>query len=701
MFTQNNTLKVMKKLIHKLAHKFIIWAVSLPLAWSGCYKEDTQELLRRQYLTSVARKDLQTVIDSLNKGLKGVDDAIKLIDGKDPVAAVNYHVVDGDTLGVTLTLGSKTIYIPFGRKGEDGKTPAFNVSIGTDGYWYINGEKTEHRAKGDTGDVGDDGCTPVLGARQDPDNVQDKKLYWYVTWCDGSTEFILNDGQKVPTTGEKGEPGVISPISDVVINDDGSITLVTTLPEVGSVTIPMLKQVSFIIHPEKARMNDADAFDRYDATSNSLLFNGENERIEIPFETTEELVQVSSNLPRGWSYEVDQAAKKIFITSPVYGWGGDTPHHVDVTIFARDKDGNTYSRPLNLNLKAKVFFSYYFQDDMVIAQYASDASYNTPTTHRNTKVNHISYMFRIDKNGWTELGTPYTFLVERQDTATLSAKFKQRVYRSFDKPSSFDDASFALAEMVYDPDYVQSSYLGNKLIPTSACLFNKTLDMSDKNAEYYYQKPIPFDTYFSIHPLNFKMSSEQEQLRVLRATNEMRLRIHDPNDFFGLPADHKFDVSKVTIKFISPSAIRQFGPFFVDDKLSVTKVDINTLNPVTKKPYFELDSDNDLMAWIPCFRFSGDFQFKVIVEYQKDENTRLRMLMSKDQSKAFDLPQGGGYVYFVYNVPNGDFGKYWMKVYDPTIGSRTSSLARHPRYATEIPSNAYYEIRQPLSWENW
>ena len=44
-----------------------------------------------------------------------------------------------------------------GEKGEKGDTPAFNVTIGDDNFWYINGQSTGVKA---TGSDGIDGVSP-------------------------------------------------------------------------------------------------------------------------------------------------------------------------------------------------------------------------------------------------------------------------------------------------------------------------------------------------------------------------------------------------------------------------------------------------------------------------------------------------------------------------------------------------------------
>lgn len=52
-----------------------------------------------------------------------------------------------------------------GEDGEDGITPT--ISVSDDGYWVINGEKTEYKAVGVDGSHGNDGSTPTIDISED------------------------------------------------------------------------------------------------------------------------------------------------------------------------------------------------------------------------------------------------------------------------------------------------------------------------------------------------------------------------------------------------------------------------------------------------------------------------------------------------------------------------------------------------------
>ena len=64
-----------------------------------------------------------------------------------------------------------------GDKGDDGHTPV--ITIGNDGYWYVDGVSTTVKATGQTGSKGDDGKTWLSGTRApNNDNGNDGDFYF-------------------------------------------------------------------------------------------------------------------------------------------------------------------------------------------------------------------------------------------------------------------------------------------------------------------------------------------------------------------------------------------------------------------------------------------------------------------------------------------------------------------------------------------
>ena len=79
-----------------------------------------------------------------------------------------------------------------GRDGEDGINPPI-WEIGEDGYWYVDGERTNQRAVGVDGDDGEDGTDWIIG----------EDGYWYENGVKTDKKAIGEDGERGP----KGEDG--------------------------------------------------------------------------------------------------------------------------------------------------------------------------------------------------------------------------------------------------------------------------------------------------------------------------------------------------------------------------------------------------------------------------------------------------------------------------------------------------------------
>ena len=103
-----------------------------------------------------------------------------------------------------------------GESGKDGVTPTIEIS--SDGYWVINGVKTEHKAVGEAGkdgekgDTGADGDTPVITISDDG--------YWVVNGVKTEYKAVGQDGEK-GDKGDKGDPGNDGITPTVAISDDG------------------------------------------------------------------------------------------------------------------------------------------------------------------------------------------------------------------------------------------------------------------------------------------------------------------------------------------------------------------------------------------------------------------------------------------------------------------------------------------------
>lgn len=223
------------------------WALfTVVLTLSSCYKEDIQDLYGRQYVIP----SLTAWRDSVNNRLKELHLGLMAISKREPVSDLEYVVEKGDTLGVKITLGIKTVFVPYGKKGKDGRDgkggrdgQAYEITMGENGHWFVNGEDTGKSwrgvkgEKGDQGDSGKDGLngrdgqgrdgkdgkngldgkdgedgkngnTPFFGIKQ----AEDGHFYWTVTWPGEVETFLLNaQGKRMRANGQSGAAGPQGP----------------------------------------------------------------------------------------------------------------------------------------------------------------------------------------------------------------------------------------------------------------------------------------------------------------------------------------------------------------------------------------------------------------------------------------------------------------------------------------------------------
>lgn len=105
-------------------------------------------------------------------------------DGKDGKNGTNADVWTIGTDGFWYKNGVKTEYKAIGEDGQDGTGSADKWTIGTDGYWYLNGTKTEYKAIGQDGSNGADGATWTIGTDG----------YWYKNGEKTEYKAIGQDG---------------------------------------------------------------------------------------------------------------------------------------------------------------------------------------------------------------------------------------------------------------------------------------------------------------------------------------------------------------------------------------------------------------------------------------------------------------------------------------------------------------------------
>lgn len=128
----------------------------------------------------VSCSDYDDDIDSLNNRVTAVEQTVKELQDKINAGAV---ITDVQTVenGVKVTLSDGSSFTLV--NGKDGSAGSV-VTMGSDGYWYIDGQKTENPWKGEKGDKGDKGDPgdPGTSGTTAPSKyyVPNEDGYWYV-----------------------------------------------------------------------------------------------------------------------------------------------------------------------------------------------------------------------------------------------------------------------------------------------------------------------------------------------------------------------------------------------------------------------------------------------------------------------------------------------------------------------------------------
>lgn len=125
----------------------------------------------------VSCSDYDDDIDSLNNRVTAVEQTVKELQDKINAGAV---ITDVQTVenGVKVTLSDGSSFTLV--NGKDGSAGSV-VTMGSDGYWYIDGQKTENPWKGEKGDKGDQGDPGTSGTTAPSKYyVPNEDGYWYV-----------------------------------------------------------------------------------------------------------------------------------------------------------------------------------------------------------------------------------------------------------------------------------------------------------------------------------------------------------------------------------------------------------------------------------------------------------------------------------------------------------------------------------------
>ena len=239
---------------------------------------------------SSCSKDFQGDIDGINNRIDKLTtslDEVKsgLKDGK----AIE-DVVTSDNGVVIKMSDGKQYTITNGKDGKDGTV----IKVGDDGFWYIDGVKTEYPAKGIKGDKGDKGDAGVAGPQGPKGDKGDagvyyepnKDGYWYkvdpangeegvkteMKWLPEGTVTAVYENGVVTLYNVKGYEGglklgsiaitKLTAIADVVADKGGALPLVDFSPlKTDCGTITPTATVKYLVSPMNATRDQIKSVD--------------------------------------------------------------------------------------------------------------------------------------------------------------------------------------------------------------------------------------------------------------------------------------------------------------------------------------------------------------------------------------------------------------------------------------------------------
>ncbi len=181
---------------------FLLVAIALTIA--GCSESfDDSKIWDKldDHESRIAK--LEELCKRMNTNISSLQTIVTALQNNDYVTGVIPVTKNGEVIGYTITFTkSQPITIYHGEDGKDGSTPIIGVKQDTDNiyYWTLNGEwlldANGNKIKAQ-GTDGKDGITPQLKIEND---------YWYISYDNGASWTLL--GKATGEDGKDGENGM-------------------------------------------------------------------------------------------------------------------------------------------------------------------------------------------------------------------------------------------------------------------------------------------------------------------------------------------------------------------------------------------------------------------------------------------------------------------------------------------------------------
>ncbi len=529
---------------------------------TACHKEDISTLYSRQYQLSAEITGINAEILRINNEIVELKNLYTILANKPTVTGFDYRIVENngqkDTIGVDITLDTYKFFIPYGRDGKngtDGRSPV--VGISDDGYWIINGVKTQDKALGDKGDKGDkgdpgkdgiNGDTPLISAAKDPDNPADENYYWTIKYPkENNYTFILDGGQKIKATGPKGDKGEtlsVDPIIESVVKADDGTSITINLHDGTSYNIPLLR-INFKLKPGNLALKDHNGVDSI------IVFLREGHTISVPYTSSNNVERIEAMLPAGWSATADisptDSTKRIIhITSPRLMDLDRAQFEGGATFIAFDQKGASLTQYIKLKLNKYIYMSFFYNELNAVELNRPNSPFNELKWTEN---HHLLIEFYELTNRQFELKGRFPAGINTNEPLTPSlSDYPSFIFNKADKDV---DKQFKINAFLFRPDSVNLSNISGNDSPDGRVIFANQYTASDNEI---YMKPVPYDTYIVQYSYSLNNGSNNELIRIRRAATKYKVHLFKASEFLGIDKDD-FDYKKVTILLTQQSQL--------------------------------------------------------------------------------------------------------------------------------------------------
>ncbi len=655
--------------------KKVVIVIICVFIFTTCYKEQINNLYRRQELMSEQIASLTMQINKINEEIKGHSLLIDALQQKSIVSNIEdeYGEVNGfrRLIAKVLTIGEQRIRIPFGQDGKNG-LDAIPVSVSIDpvkGTWLIDGEDTNEPAVA---------RTPILGVARDEADESDPKYYWTIKYSEKEEATYIkdSDGNRLVA---KDPALMISPIISIS-KDEKNQTIIfhTSIKGLEEVVLPYkaLKKVFKFDFSSLVNQDGASSIASYNANSNTIIFSKRGELLSFAFEKTDDLsdVQTSSNY-RGFSIQIDNTNKRIYITAPSFTWDKISDEY-EFIFTAQDDTRSTFTRTVKVNLKDKLYLSYFFNENPKEYNYAVNSKYNQLAFLSNTTTTHMStwFDFNINSSRYVKRDIPFSYLNSGRQNSEILEEFRKEDYREIEKTIDVEDKDIVLLDAIFDPSKLKVDFIksGENDLNTidNYFLINSNIKFYDNTSKtMVFQDPLPWDTYFALSSFKSSLNSEHRTIRLRRAVMKYIISIENPSELFNLAASEVFDKSKLVL-YTQNSYIRSFSRISNTNEINslinndkrrvVTKVD-ETIKSSNKSLLFDYDeSKKVLTVSFSAFPSTKVLSYSVACEYTKSDGDKVVKILSVDdfEKHVLDASQEAYILHMDYIASKDSQGEY-------------------------------------------